>query len=152
MNRNENENRGLKNSFSYALKGLIEIYKSQRNFRIQSLIGLIVLIVAIFADLTQVEFILLIFTVMLVLIMETVNTVAEKLLDFLHPFYSSSVKIIKDVSAASVFITSIFAVAIGMIIFGNAFFNLNPKYGIILAIVFLLLLNLCGFIYKKREK
>jgi diacylglycerol kinase (ATP) len=151
MNRN-NENRSLKSSFSYALKGLIEIYKSQRNFRIQSLIGLIVLIVAIFANLTEVEFILLIFTVMLVLIMETVNTVAEKLLDFLHPFYSSSVKIIKDVSAASVFITSIFAVAIGIIIFGHSFFNLSPKYGIILAIVFLLFLNLCGFIYKKREK
>jgi len=151
MNKN-NENRSLKKSFSYALQGLIEIYKSQRNFRIQSLIGLIVLIVATFANLTQVEFILLIFTVMLVLIMETVNTVTEQLLDFLHPFYSSSVKIIKDVSAASVFITSIFAVAIGIIIFGHSFFNLSPKYGIILAIVFLLLLNLCGFIYKKREK
>ncbi|MDK2812674.1 MULTISPECIES: diacylglycerol kinase family protein [unclassified Petrotoga] len=151
MNKN-NENRSLKKSFSYALQGLIEIYKSQRNFRIQSLIGLIVLIVATFANLTQVEFILLIFTVMLVLIMETVNTVTEQLLDFLHPFYSSSVKIIKDVSAASVFITSIFAVAIGIIIFGHAFFNLNPKYGIILAIVFLFFLNLCGFIYKKREK
>lgn len=147
---NKKENRTLKQSFSYAFQGLAEIYKTQRNFRIQSLIGLIVLIAALFANLSDQEFIILVLTVMAVLIMETVNTVIEKLIDFLHPFYSSSIKIIKDVSAAAVLIASIFAASIGTIIFGRAFFNMPAKYGIILGVIFLLFINLSGFILKRK--
>lgn len=151
-NKSENNLKSLKNSFNYAFKGLFEIYKTQRNFRIQSLVGLIVMIVAFFANLTEIEFIFIILSVFLVLIMEIINTVIEKLLDFLHPFYSSSVKLIKDISAAAVLITSIFAVAIGITIFGRAFFNLSPKYGIIIAGIFLLVLNIVGAIRKPSDK
>ncbi|PNR96975.1 diacylglycerol kinase family protein [Petrotoga sp. 9PWA.NaAc.5.4] len=150
--KSENNLKSLKNSFNYAFKGIFEIYKTQRNFRIQSLVGLIVMIVAFFANLTEIEFIFIILSVFLVLIMESINTVFEKLLDFLHPFYSSSVKLIKDISAAAVLITSIFAVAIGITIFGRAFFNLPPKYGIIIAGIFLLVLNIVGAIKKPSDK
>lgn len=147
-NNKNNKNSSFKNSLFFAFKGLINIYKMEKNFRIQSLIGLLVLIVAIFCNLSTVEFILLIFIVMIVLVMETLNTVIEKLLDFIHPSYNPTVKTIKDISAASVLISAIFAAIIGIIIFGKALFNIHPKYGIIIAIIFLLILNLIGTLYK----
>ena len=146
-----NKNISLKQSFSFAFKGLINIYKMERNFRIQSIVGITVLIVSLFCNLSTIEFIFLLFTVMLVLVMETLNTVVEKLLDFIHPIYNSTIKTIKDISAALVLITSVFAVVIGIIIFGRALFNLHSKYGIIIAIIFLLILNLLGALYKTDD-
>ncbi len=43
-----NKNISLKQSFSFAFKGLIYIYKMERNFRIQSIVGITVLIVSLF--------------------------------------------------------------------------------------------------------
>lgn len=156
MNNNDNnktshKQSSLRQSFSYAFKGLITVYKTERNFRIQSLIGLVVLIIAFFCDLSTVEFVFLIFVVMFVLVMESLNTVVEKLLDFIHPSYNSKIKKIKDISAATVLITSIFAVIIGIIIFGRALFDLPPKYGIIIAIIFLLILNVIGILHKNKN-
>ena len=132
----------FKDSLKFAIKGLFEVHKTQRNFRIQTLIGLIALITALFLDLNGVKLLWISFAVMLVLLMEALNTVIEKVLDYLHPDYSEIIGVIKDISAAVVLIAAVFAIVIGTIIFGEAIFKINPKYGIIIAIVFLVLIKI----------
>jgi diacylglycerol kinase len=80
--------------------------------------------------------------VMIVLLMEGLNSVIEKMMDLMHPNYSPIVKFIKDVSAAMVLIAAVFSIVIGTIIFGESIFDLSPKYGIIIAIVFLMIIKI----------
>lgn len=129
--------KGFYNSFKYALKGLKEIYLSQRNFRIQVNIGLLVMILAFLLDLPGTDILWLSFATMIVLIMEGLNTTIEKIMDFINPDYNPIVGIIKDISAAMVLIAAVFSVVIGIVIFGNAIFGLSTRYGIIIAIIFL---------------
>jgi len=124
-------------SFTYALKGIKELYKSQRNFRIQTNIGLLVMIMAFLLDLPGNEIMWLSFATMIVLVMEGLNTTIEKIMDFINPDYNPVVGIIKDISAAMVLIAAVFSVVIGIVIFGNAIFGLSSRYGIIIAIIFL---------------
>lgn len=133
--------RKFSQSFKYAINGLKGVYKSQRNFRIQTSIGLITLFAAFILNLNGQQLLWISVAVMLVLIMEGLNTIIEVLMDLIHPEYHKSVKLIKDISAAMVLIASVFSVVIGVIIFGEAIFNLSPKYGIIIAIVFLILIK-----------
>lgn len=124
-------------SLTYALKGVKEIYNSQRNFRIQTNIGLLVMFTAFLLNLSGVEVLWLSFATMIVLVMEGINTAIEKIMDFINPDYNPVVGIIKDISAALVLIAAVFSVVIGVIIFGNAIFSLSSRYGIIIAIIFL---------------
>ena len=62
-----------------------------------------------------------------VLILELINNVVEKIMDFLQPNQDERVKIIKDLMAAIVLLASIGAVIIGLIIFWPYF--LNKIYG-----------------------
>lgn len=129
-------------SFTYALKGIKELYKSQRNFRIQTNIGLLVMLIAFLLDLPGTDIMWLSFATMIVLVMEGLNTTIEKIMDFINPDYNPVVGIIKDISAAMVLIAAVFSVVIGVVIFGNAIFGLSSRYGIIIAIIFLALIKL----------
>jgi len=52
-----------------------------------------------------------------VLIMELINTVFERVVDILKPRIHPYARVIKDLMAATVLITSIVAVIVGVIIF-----------------------------------
>ena len=137
--------RKFRNSLQFAIEGLKKVHQNQRNFRIQTYFGLFALLLAFFLDLTGQQLLWISFAVMIVLIMESINTIIETLLDFLHPEYNEIVGLIKDISAAVVLIAAVFAVVIGCIIFGEAIFNLNPKYGIIIAIIFIIFIKAFSF-------
>ncbi len=55
--------------------------------------------------------------IMWVLIMELINTVFERIADVIKPRIHPYVRLIKDVMAAVVLISSLVAVAVGIIIF-----------------------------------
>ena len=54
---------------------------------------------------------------MVVLIMELINTIMERVVDILKPRVHPYVRLIKDLMAASVLLASILAVIVGLIIF-----------------------------------
>lgn len=109
--------RRLLNSFADAVRGLKHVFKSEQNFRIQTLIGLLVLMAAAYFPLQNWEVILLILLVLLVLLVEILNTVFEYFSDLLKPRLHHYVRVIKDVMAGAVLITSLVAMAVGIIIF-----------------------------------
>lgn len=104
-------------SFAAAFRGLSYVFKSEQNFRIQTLIGGIVLLGVIFLPLQVWEAIVVILLILLVLLVEILNTVFEYFSDLLKPRLHHYVYIIKDVMAGAVLLTSIVALIVGVMIF-----------------------------------
>ena len=110
--------RRLLTSFKFALEGLIYAFKTQRNLQIHTTIGFLVILVAFLLKVSLPEIMILLLTITLVIVCEIVNTAIELSLDVINgKKYHPLVKIIKDVVAASVLLSSINAVIIGSIIF-----------------------------------
>ncbi len=104
-------------SFKYAINGLIKIFKEEQNLRIQFFLGLIVLILAFFYKIEKTELLLIVFSIGLVLLMETINSAVERVADLLRPRINIYIKEIKDITAAAVMIASIISLIIGITIF-----------------------------------
>ena len=104
-------------SFVDAVRGLKHVFKSEQNFRIQVLVGFLVLVAAFYFPLRSWEVILIVLLVLLVLLVEILNTVFEYFSDLLKPRLHHYVGVIKDVMAGAVLLTSLVATAVGIIIF-----------------------------------
>lgn len=104
-------------SFGYALKGLFYLIKTETNFQIHSITTILITVLGLYCDLSPTEWCLQCIVIALVLALEAINTAIEKTLDALHPEQHPKIGLAKDISAAAVVITSIFAVVIGLIIY-----------------------------------
>ena len=107
----------LRKSFVNAGRGLAHVFKSEQNFRMQAGVGLVVLIAAVWLPLQTWERIVITLLVLLVLLMEILNTVLEYLIDLLKPRLHHYVHVIKDVMAGAVLLTALIALAVGVVIF-----------------------------------
>ena len=94
----------LLKSFQHAFKGLILIFQEEQNFRIHSVCAVIVFIVSGILRVDMFDFVIIFIAVSILLILEIINTVFEKLLDMLKPRVHHYVGFIKDVMAAAVLI------------------------------------------------
>jgi diacylglycerol kinase len=104
-------------SFKYASRGFLKTWKEEQNLQIQSLAGAIVFILAIYLHVSRQEWIMLVFIVGLVILMELANSAVERIADVLKPRLNSYVKEIKDVTAAAVMVSSLVALIVGVLIF-----------------------------------
>ena len=98
----------------YALCGLRHAYRSDESFRMEVNIGLPVFISLGFylAPFQTWEFLLFVFSYLLILIIELVNTAFETMLDKLHPEQHDTIGQSKDISASAVLLAIIFAVVV----------------------------------------
>ncbi len=109
--------RKFSKSFSFALRGLRYIVRSEKNFQNELAVGFLVVLMAVYFKINQFEIIVLIITIGGVLIMEILNTVLERLVDILKPKVHPYARLAKDLMAASVLLVSILAIVIGCIVF-----------------------------------
>ena len=107
----------LKKSFLYAGRGLGTVWQKEQNFRFHVLAAFLVLILAWFLEVSRGDFIILLFLIGLVMILELVNTVFERVIDLLRPRVHEYSKEIKNISSAIVLIASLLSVVIGFLIF-----------------------------------
>ncbi len=114
--------RRLIKSFRYAFTGLIKIVKEEQNLKIQFFLAFVVLFLAYFYRIEKIELLLILFSIGLVLLMETVNSAVERVADVLKPRINNYIMEIKDIMAAAVMIASIMSLIIGIIIFWPYFF------------------------------
>ena len=114
----------MKESFLAALHGIEVVIEEERNARIIFLIGLIVIIAGIYFNLSSGEFAILIIVTVGVFVCEVFNTLVENILDIVNPEYDKKIKILKDISSSAVLLSSIGAVAIGILIFLPKIFNI----------------------------
>ncbi|MCK5757561.1 MAG: diacylglycerol kinase family protein [Clostridiales bacterium] len=111
-------------SFKDAIKGILYIYKTQRNFRIQTVCFVIATATAFILKLSLAEIAIIIFAGGLVMVGEMINTGMETLVDLISPEYHPLAGRIKDIAAGAVLVSSIIAVIIGIIIFLPAIIEL----------------------------
>ena len=116
--------RRLINSFADAFRGLKHVFKTEQNFRIQLLVGVLVLAAAFYFPLRSWEIILLALLILLVLLVEIFNTAFEKFSDLLKPRLHHYVGVIKDIMAGAVLLVSLVALIVGTIIFYPHLVNL----------------------------
>lgn len=114
--------RRLIKSFIYARRGFIKVLREEQNFRIELIVGLVVLILAIVIRVTATELAILVLAIGLVLCLEIVNSVAELISDAVRPKIDHYAKTIKDVIASGVLLASITAFIVGLVIFGQYLF------------------------------
>jgi undecaprenol kinase len=107
----------LGKSLKYSLTGLIKVFREEQNFRIHTATTLLVLVLAWYFQIKLIEFIILLMLIGLVLVLEIVNSIFERLLDLIKPRIHAYVEDIKDMAAALVFIGACLSVIIGLLIF-----------------------------------
>ena len=104
-------------SWQDAFRGVLFVFRHEQNFRIQILVGFITFAFGFWLRLRAAEFIIIALLVLLVLILEFLNTALEKFLDLVKPRLHYHVEVIKDVMAAAVLLASFGSVIIGLFIF-----------------------------------
>jgi diacylglycerol kinase len=107
----------LLRSFGYAFKGLSYAYSTQLNFRIHLVIMAIALLLGWYLHISANEWLWVLLCITMVLAAELLNTSIETLTDMVSPGYHEKAGHVKDVAAAAVTITAIFALIAGCIIF-----------------------------------
>ena len=107
----------FKKSFKDAYRGIVFVYKNEQNFRLQIFFSILVFIAMSLLGLTKGEKIVVSMLILLVLILEILNSVIEKFLDIIKPRMQIQVGIVKNIMAAMVLLASLSAVLIGLVIF-----------------------------------
>ncbi len=100
-----------------ALEGIIYAITTQSNIKKQLIIAVAVMLISLFFDLTRAEFLCLMFTVVLVIIAEMINTAIETVVDLYTDLYHPKAKIAKDVGAGAVVIAAINAIIVAYFLF-----------------------------------
>ncbi len=115
----------LIDSFNYAIDGIIYTLKTQRNMRIHVAIAIIVLLLSLMFNLSQIEILVLFFTISLVIVAEMVNTAIEATIDLITKEYHELAKIAKNVAAGAVLVATINSIVVAYIIFFKQLNNLS---------------------------
>ncbi len=107
----------FKRSFGYATRGLWQVFKEEQSFRLQLIAAAVVIFLAFYFSVSVWEWIVLILVISSVLILELINSIFERLVDIVKPGVHEYVKSIKDIMAGAVFLASLAAFTIGILIF-----------------------------------
>lgn len=116
-------------SFNYAVEGIIYTLKKERNMKIHFFIAFLVLISSLFFNFDRIEFLMLFFTISLVMVAEMMNTAIEKVIDLYTDEFHPLAKISKDVAAGAVLIASVNALIVAYLLF---FDRVNPIAGMLI--------------------
>lgn len=104
-------------SFSYAFKGIFYMMRTQHNFWIQIIIGLLAVFLGLILNISRFDWELVIISCGMVLTAETFNSAVETLADIVHSEQDYKIGLVKDLAAGAVLISAIAAALVGLIIF-----------------------------------
>ncbi len=111
-------------SFTNAARGIVYLFKSQPNARIEIIIAILVIIAGFLFEIESYEWVSILLCIALVLGLEGINTAIETFLNKVHPGFDNEIGKAKDVAAGAVLIASIVAAIIGFVIFAPRLWNL----------------------------
>ncbi len=104
-------------SVGYAFKGALFLIRTESSIKIQVFIAVAVTLAGFYFDISITEWIAQTICIGLVMSMEGMNTAMEYMSDFIHPDRHKAIGRIKDIAAGAVFIASVSAVIVAMIIY-----------------------------------
>ncbi|MEJ7822771.1 MAG: diacylglycerol kinase family protein [Chitinophagaceae bacterium] len=107
----------LKDNIKFANAGILYFFKTEKNARIQVGVAGCILLAAWFFNISSFEWCIILLCIALILSLEMINTALERVCAVISLEYHPMVKIIKDVAAGAVWLSSIIAITIGFILF-----------------------------------
>lgn len=105
-------------SFKNAWAGIVWALSTQPNFRVHIALSLIALGLARYFNITKPEAMVIIFTIILGLAAEMINTSLECMTDLITTQWRQEAKLAKDVAAGMMLLVAIGTVAVAIFIFG----------------------------------
>jgi diacylglycerol kinase len=112
-------------STTYALNGLRLAFKSQRNFRKHLVIALFAVLIGLFLRLDIISMCIIILVNVIVLICELFNSIIEFIMDaYYRNKWAKLAKLAKDMGAGTVFLASVTALGISILLYLNGIYEL----------------------------
>jgi undecaprenol kinase len=107
-----------------AVRGLFKGISSERNIKIQILIGGIIILISLLLEISKAYLITIIIVCFLVVILELFNRGFEKLIDLVSPEYNKDFGKVKDAMAGVVLLTFTMAMIVSILILYEPVINL----------------------------
>jgi len=107
----------LAKSFRYAAKGLARVAREEQNFRVELAVAALVIVLMFIFDMRPAERAIITLAIILVLVLELMNSIFERVVDLLKPRIHHYVEDIKDIMAGTVLVASVGSVLIGALLF-----------------------------------
>lgn len=117
------KNSSLLESFNSAFNGMLYVLKRERNFKIHILMAIVAILLSLFLHVPFTETLIIIVFITLVFVSEIINTGIEILSENIGGEKYNVIKIVKDICASAVLVSSIFAFISGYLIFIRFFPN-----------------------------
>ncbi|CAM2935194.1 diacylglycerol kinase [Streptococcus acidominimus] len=112
------KNRTLTSSMEFAVTGVVNAYKEERNMRKHMISTLLAVIAGLVFQITAVEWLFLLLSIFLVISFEIINSAIENVVDLASDYHFSMLaKNAKDMAAGAVLVISVYALITGLIIF-----------------------------------
>lgn len=127
-NRKAPKNKNFLDAWKNAINGIIYATTTQGNIKKQLVIAVFVVIISLFFELSKAEFLIFMFTIILIIFAEMVNTAIETVVDLYTDLYHPKAKIAKDVAAGGVAITAINAVIVAYFLFFDKVSNIGLQF------------------------
>ncbi len=113
----KNKNRQLLLSFHYALLGLADAWKNERNMKIHTIATMVAVAAAFVLGFERWEWLFMLSAVFLVLTMEMLNTALERVVDLFTMEFHPLARLAKNAAAGAALLAAIYAMAVAVIIF-----------------------------------
>jgi diacylglycerol kinase len=113
----KNKKARLLRSFRYALSGLVDAWKTERNMKIHTLGTLTAVVAAIVLGLEKWEWLFMFSAIFLVLTMEMLNTSLERVVDLFTLEFHPMARLAKNAAAGAALLAAIYALVVGILIF-----------------------------------
>lgn len=104
-------------SQGYARNGVKLIFRNERNFRIDIVIAVLVVIAGFFFKISHTDWIAISLVISMVFTAEVLNSAIEALCDTVSQDFKVNIKYAKDVSAGAVLISALVSIITGLIVF-----------------------------------
>lgn len=105
-------------SFQHAWDGIWYVVRTQRNARIHLVAMILAVGLGIVVGLSRLEWVMLALVIGAVLVAEWFNTAIEATIDLVTTQYHPLAKVAKDTAAASVLVTALVAIVVGILMLG----------------------------------
>jgi diacylglycerol kinase (ATP) len=112
-----NYNSSLLGSVKYACEGIWHALTNNRNLRIAFFSAALVIVLGLYFQVTTIEMIILLITILLVILTEMINTSIEEMVNLITIEKKREAKIAKDVAAGMVLTAVIGSVVLGIYVF-----------------------------------
>jgi len=107
----------MKNKFKHALSGVKVGLVTDQSIRLHFMFAFLAVLMGMIVGLAPIQWVVLLLTIFMVMVLEYVNSAIEVFANHIHPDQHDAIKRTKDLSAAAVFLASICAFFVGIILF-----------------------------------